>query len=158
MEGAKRERKGVGGAGSGEGHTEEIADGGGDRAGPRPGVGPEPSGCQRAGPQPGASERRRARLSAPIDSGGLQFGCSGAAGPFVHGARRTVVEHRVAVGATGIWGASEAAPFLGGDLEETQNGYVLWIFHWRLFFNILLPILGLGGRMEQPLEIVLQRN
>jgi hypothetical protein len=68
------------------------------------------------------------------------------------------VEHRVAVGATGIWGASEAAPFLGGDLEETQNGYVLWIFHWRLFFNILLPILGLGGRMEQPLEIVLQRN
>jgi hypothetical protein len=59
MEGAKRERKGVGGAGSGEGHTEEIADGGGDRAGPRPGVGPEPSGCQRAGPQPGASERRR---------------------------------------------------------------------------------------------------
>jgi hypothetical protein len=72
----------------------------------------------------------------------------------VHGARRTAVEHRVAAGAAGIWGTGEAAPFLGGDLEETQNGYVLWIFRWRLFFDILQPILGLGGGMEQPLEIV----
>jgi hypothetical protein len=58
------------------------------------------------------------------------------------------VEHRVATGATHIWGVGEAAPFLGGNLEETQNGYVLWIFGWRLFFDILLPILGLGGGME----------
>jgi hypothetical protein len=63
------------------------------------------------------------------------------------------VEHRVAVGATCIWGAGEATPFLGDDLEETQNGYVLWIFGWRLFFDILLSILGLGGGMEQPSEI-----
>jgi hypothetical protein len=39
MEGAKRERKGVGGAGSGEGHTEEIADGGGDAGGTSAGGG-----------------------------------------------------------------------------------------------------------------------
>jgi hypothetical protein len=59
---------------------------------------------------------------------------SEAAGPFVHGAHRTAVEHRVAAGAAGIWGASEATPFLGGDLEETQNKYVLLIFCWRMFF------------------------
>jgi hypothetical protein len=35
------------------------------------------------------------------------------------------MEHRVAAGATDIWGASETAPFLGGDLEETQNRYVI---------------------------------
>jgi hypothetical protein len=60
----------------------------------------------------------------------------------------------VAAGTAGIWGADEAAPFLGGDLEETQNGYVLWIFSWIPTAFFLLPILGLGGGMEQPLEIV----
>jgi hypothetical protein len=90
-------------------------------------VGPQPgaSGRRRARQRPGASTRRRARPSAPIDSEGLQFRCLGAAGPFVHGARRTAVEHRVAAGAADIWGASEAAPFLGDDLEETQNRSVL---------------------------------
>lgn len=57
-----------------------------------------------------------------------------------------------------IWVVERDDAYLGSLSPSLQNGYLVCLLYWRVFFSLASPILGLGSSMHELLETILDYN